>query len=158
MPRSGHPVKYLRADLVDVAGVKVETVDDLPQRRHGFQRVAPLKWGEVVPFVQDPDQTLVGLDQGALGIAQLHAHRVLHAVTLRSPAVPITMRSSCRRFALSSKRGRLPFSTFLTPKRRPSWACDSEVASSPRMRSALTPSRSGISTSTSISSWRPSAV
>src|SRR2546428_1881141 len=158
MPRSGHPVKDLRAELVVGACGKEEAVVDLPQRRHGFQRIAPLKWGEVLAFPQSSDETLVGLDQGALGIAQLHAHRVLHAVTLRSPAVPITMRSSCRRFALSSKRGRLPFSTFLTPKRRPSWACDREVASSPRMRSALTASRSGISTSTSISSLRPSAV
>src|SRR5439155_16906052 len=157
-PRSGHPVKYLRADLVDVAGVKVEAVDDLPQCRHGFHRIAPLKRGEILAFLQDPDQALVALDQGALGIAHLNAHRVLHAVTLGSPPVPITIRSSCRRFAMSSNRGRLPFSTFLTPKRRPSWACDSDFASSARMRAALASSLPGISTSTSISSCRPSAV
>src|SRR5439155_8165789 len=121
--------QYLRADLVDVARIKVQTVDDLPQRRHGLQRIAPLKRGEILAFPQDSDEVLVALDEGALGIAQLHAHRVLHAVTLLSPAVPITVRSSCRRFALSSNRGRLPFSTFLTPKRRPSWACDSDFAS-----------------------------
>src|SRR6267143_5623470 len=146
------------ADLVEVARVEVEAVGDLPERGHGLQRVAAFEGCQVLAVLQHPDQALITLDQAALGFAQLHAHRVLHAVTLRSPAVPMTMRSSCSRFAFSSKRGRLPFSTRLQPKRRPSCACESDLASSLTIRSALTPSRSGISTSTSISSWRPSAV
>src|ERR1700674_2540601 len=139
-------------------GVEVEAVDHLPERGHGLQRIAAFEGSQVFAVLQHANQSLVALDQGSLGLAQFDAHRVLHALTLRSPAVPMTMRSSCSRFALSSNRGRLPFSTFLTPKRRPSWACESDLPSSTMMRSALVPSRSGISTSTSISSCRRSAV
>src|SRR3979411_2212814 len=109
-----------------MAGVEVEAVDHLPERGHGFQGVAPLEGSEVFAVLQYADQSLVALDQGPLGLTQLDAHRVLQADTLRSPAVPMTMRSSCKRFALSSKRGRLPVSTLLQPKRRPSCACESD--------------------------------
>src|SRR2546428_2470954 len=79
-------------DLVDVSGIEVESVDHLPEGCHRFEGVAPLEGREVLGVFQYPNQALVALDQGALGFTQLDAHHVFHALTLRSPGVPITMR------------------------------------------------------------------
>src|SRR5919201_6819137 len=145
-------------DVVQIAGVEVEAVDDLPEGGHGLQRITTFEGRQVRVFPQHAHERRVALDQGSLGSGQLNAHRVFHACVLRWPAVPTTVRSSCNRFAFNSKRGRLPFSTFLTPKRSPSCASASDLLSSRTIRSASTPARSGISTKTSISSCRPSAV
>src|SRR5207245_2054222 len=144
-------------DVVKLAGVHVEAVGDLPERGHRLEAVPPRKGRQVGALAQGLHQRLVAIDQDALALGELDAHHVLHAGTLRSPAVPITIRSSCSRFAFNSNRGSVPAATFCTPKRKPSWASASDLPSSLRLRlsSAL---GSGISISTSISSWRSSAV
>src|SRR5438105_7680939 len=70
------------ADVVELAGVEVEAVGDLPERGHGLERVAAFEWGQVVAL-QDLDQVLIALHQDPFGFGQLHAHRVLHPCTLR---------------------------------------------------------------------------
>src|SRR5438132_8133655 len=146
------------ADVVELAGVQVETVDNLPECRHRFQPVAPCEWWKVIALAKSPDQGLITLHQRLLAGGELYAHRIAHQVDLRSPAVPITIRSSWRRLAFSSKRGKLPSSAFFTPNRSPSCASEREVDSFFRISSVWAPSPPGISTSTSLSSWRPSAV
>src|ERR1700693_598257 len=146
------------ADLVQVARVEVEAVDDLPECGDRLHRVAAFERCQVFAVPEQPDEALIALNQRPLVLAELNAHGVLHARILSSPAVPMTVRSSCNRFAFSSNRGTLPFAALLAAMRRPSCACDSDFASAVRIRPGSMPSRGGISTSTSISSCRPSAV
>src|SRR5205823_5792719 len=141
--------------------VHVEPVHDLPQGGHRLERVAVLERRQLVRVHLDHTRQLaVAVDELALRLGEFRVHVVLHAghdVVLRSPSVPMTMRSSTMRFALSSNRGSEPFSARLTPKRSDSCASASSFASAPHSASAST-SADGTSTSTSIWSRRPSSV
>ena len=77
------------------------------------------------------EKIMVDIDKAFLSLRKLLVHPVLHLrSSLLSPAPPITIRSSLMRLALSSKRGRVPISTSLTPILSPSWASESPIARS----------------------------
>src|ERR671919_1022468 len=143
----------LGSQLVQLAGIPVQAVHHLPQRRRGLQRVPLRERRQVAAVVpQRRDKALVAVHEHPLSLVQVRRHGCL-----RSPSVPITIRSSFSRLAFSSNRGRLPSSAFFTPNRRPSWASASSLLSPAMMASAST-SEPGISTRISISSRIPSSV
>src|SRR5688500_17053810 len=93
----------LHAQLVDLPGVVVQAVGDLPQRGQRLGGVGPLERGQLVAVVaQDLGEPVVHLDQLLLVVGQL-GH-----VCLISPSVPMTIRSSRTRLAFSSNRGSVP--------------------------------------------------
>src|SRR5207245_4141411 len=123
----------------DLARVHIQTVHDLPQRREGLERVPLGERGQFVPrCLQHPRQLPIDVHQHALGFGEVFVHEVLHLVLhvwlLRSPSVPIAIRSSSIRFAFSSNRGSVPVSACLTPNRRPSCASASFLPTSPMIR------------------------
>src|SRR5437867_9069794 len=61
--------------VVELAGVHVQAVHDLPQRRQRLQPVAPFERGQVLAMhLQDAGELPVDVDQLPLRLAQLLAH------------------------------------------------------------------------------------
>src|SRR6266571_4478984 len=147
------------SQVVHLPRIHVQAVHDLPQRGQCFQGVPFLERRQLLPVPhQHVSERPVALHQPRLGVVQRPSRHVLHQdCPLSSPSPPIKVRSSTRRFALSSNLGSVPLSAWRTPNRR--FSCASASSFSRRAtRAPASTTSSGISTRISISSLRPSAV
>src|SRR5690606_10188493 len=142
--------------VVQVIGIQIQAVDDLPQRRQGLQGVALLVGRQVrTVALHHLLEVFVAGDQPLLRLVELITHEVLHQSACLSSAEPTTRRSSTSRRALSSKRGSEPLSTRRTRKLSPPWAFWSARLNA-EVIATSSAAGSGSSMRTSISSRIPS--